>query len=127
MLPTVFRKDNKHTRSRDPLPDWRKPPMSVTVGHNASSHAGNNRSERRFQFVQSNAFLEWEQRKKNYGETSVAICELMRLQGLEGVKQQFLDIKSKVDICRKQGRSLNDQRYSAVFQGNPGTGKFVFP
>ncbi|KAL6820788.1 P-loop containing nucleoside triphosphate hydrolase protein [Trichoderma camerunense] len=97
--------------------------MPTTGDHNDSSHACTNRSERRFQSAQSNAFLEWEQRKNIHGEASDSIDELMRLQGLEGVKQHFLDIKSKIDICVEQRRSLNGQRYSAVFQGNPGTGK----
>ncbi|KAJ8121413.1 hypothetical protein ONZ43_g2126 [Nemania bipapillata] len=47
----------------------------------------------------------------------------MKYVGLEGIKQQFLDIKSKVDIYKEQGRNLAEERFSAVFQGNPGTGK----
>ncbi|KAH8801454.1 ATPase, AAA family protein [Xylogone sp. PMI_703] len=47
----------------------------------------------------------------------------MQYQGLEEVKQQFLDIKTKVDICNKQGRDLSEHRFNIVFQGNPGTGK----
>ncbi|KAI1127397.1 P-loop containing nucleoside triphosphate hydrolase protein [Nemania abortiva] len=47
----------------------------------------------------------------------------MEYKGLERVKQQFLDIKSKIDICKEQGRDLSSERFSIVFQGNPGTGK----
>ncbi|KAI1472028.1 P-loop containing nucleoside triphosphate hydrolase protein [Daldinia caldariorum] len=49
--------------------------------------------------------------------------ELMKLEGLEEVKQMFLDILTKVEICKKQGRDLKKERFNIVFQGNPGTGK----
>lgn len=51
------------------------------------------------------------------------IDELMRYEGLEEVKQQFLDIKSKVDVCKNQRRDLKQERFNIIFQGNPGTGK----
>lgn len=72
------------------------------------------------------AAQEWNSRKGN-GESSSALDELMQYQGLEEVKQHFLDIKSKVDICNKQDPDgemnvLKLERFNAVFQGNPGTG-----
>ena len=62
------------------------------------------------------------------GETSQVLDELMKYQGLEEVKQQFLDIKSKVDVCKEQDpdgnlNRLSSERFNIVFQGNPGTGK----
>ena len=51
------------------------------------------------------------------------IDELMCYEGLEEVKHQFLDIKSKVDVCKNQERDLKKERFNIVFQGNPGTGK----
>lgn len=74
----------------------------------------------------SAAAQEWNSRK-NTGEFSSALDELMQYRGLEEVKQHFLDIKSKVDICDKQDpdRRMNVlklERFNAVFQGNPGTG-----
>ncbi|KAI0546688.1 P-loop containing nucleoside triphosphate hydrolase protein [Xylaria curta] len=51
------------------------------------------------------------------------IDELMRLEGLEEVKQMFLDILSKVEIYKEQGKDLKKERFNIVFQGNPGTGK----
>lgn len=74
----------------------------------------------------SAAAQEWSSRKNN-GESSSALDELMQYQGLEEVKQYFLDIKSKVDICDKQDpyRKINVlklERFNAVFQGSPGTG-----
>lgn len=47
----------------------------------------------------------------------------MAYEGLEDVKQQFLDIKSKVDIYKEQGLNLRSERLNMVFQGNPGTGE----
>ncbi|KAI2624972.1 P-loop containing nucleoside triphosphate hydrolase protein [Hypoxylon sp. NC1633] len=47
----------------------------------------------------------------------------MEYEGLEQVKLQFLDLKSKIEICKEQGRPLNTERFNIVFQGNPGTGK----
>jgi hypothetical protein len=56
-------------------------------------------------------------------ESNVVLDELMQYEGLEDVKQQFLDIKSKVDVCKRQGRNLKSERFNIVFQGNPGTGE----
>lgn len=72
------------------------------------------------------AAQEWYSRKHN-GESSSVLDELMQYQGLEEVKQHFLDIKSKVDICDKQDPDgemnvLKSERFNVVFQGNPGTG-----
>lgn len=72
------------------------------------------------------AAQEWNRRKDN-GEYSSALDELMQYQGLEEVKQHFLDIKSKVNICQKQDPDgdmnvLKLERFNVVFQGNPGTG-----
>lgn len=52
------------------------------------------------------------------------IEKLMKLVALERVKEQFLAIKSKVEICHKQKASLKKERFHAVFQGNPGTGMY---
>jgi len=75
-----------------------------------------------FHQAPSRAAQIWDERKK-MGETSKILDELMLYQGLEEVKRQFLDIKSKVDICEKQDRDLKQERFNVVFQGNPGTGQ----
>ncbi|KAI0117806.1 P-loop containing nucleoside triphosphate hydrolase protein [Nemania sp. FL0031] len=49
----------------------------------------------------------------------------MTTMGLEQVKQKFLDIMSRHYISQCQGRGLSSERLSAVFQGNPGTGKTI--
>ncbi|KAK4067514.1 hypothetical protein Trihar35433_6074 [Trichoderma harzianum] len=76
---------------------------------------------------ESTAAQKWDSRKRN-GEYSRALDELMQYQGLEEVKQYFLDIKSKVDIFREQDPDgikniIKSERFNTVFQGNPGTGK----
>lgn len=52
-----------------------------------------------------------------------AIDKLKTLVGLDDVKSRFFDIKAKVDIAKPQNRRLDDEQFSAVFMGNPGTGK----
>lgn len=72
--------------------------------------------------LKSAAADEWNRQKQN-GIKNEAIDDLMKLVGLEEVKQMFLDIKAKVDICREQGVSPANERCNIVFQGNPGTGE----
>ncbi|KAI0380711.1 P-loop containing nucleoside triphosphate hydrolase protein [Hypomontagnella monticulosa] len=71
------------------------------------------------------AAQEWEKSKTEDSEDDPndVVDELMKLKGLEEVKQQFLDIMWKVEVCKKQERELNTERFNVVFQGNPGTGK----
>lgn len=73
----------------------------------------------------------WKHRKLVKNESNSVIDEVMKLQGLEDVKMTFLKILDKVNICKRQGRSLNRERFNIVFQGNPGTGMycvtFIFP
>jgi len=47
----------------------------------------------------------------------------MELVALEKVKEQFLDVLSQVEISALQQADMKKQRFHAVFQGNPGTGK----
>lgn len=79
-----------------------------------------------FKRKESAAAWEWDQRKQR-GEVSSVLDKLMQYQGLEEVKQHFLDVKSKVEICKEQDPDgtmnvLNSERFNVVFQGNPGTG-----
>jgi hypothetical protein len=69
---------------------------------------------------------QWEFMKQELGEKNDVIDELMRYEGLEEIKRQFLDIKTKVSICEKQGQDPKRERFNIVFQGNPGTGEQVF-
>ncbi|KAL7942068.1 P-loop containing nucleoside triphosphate hydrolase protein [Trichoderma barbatum] len=73
----------------------------------------------------SDAAREWQDRKQSFGEESNALDELMTYKGLERVKKQFLDMKSKYQILKAQSPSdwRNRERLNIIFQGNPGTGK----
>ncbi|KAK5988189.1 NFX1-type zinc finger-containing protein 1 [Cladobotryum mycophilum] len=66
---------------------------------------------------------EWALMKKNEGACNDALDKLMELIGLETVKQEFLSIKSMVDMKIRQGASLDKERLSCSLLGNPGTGK----
>ncbi|KAK4078312.1 uncharacterized protein Triagg1_3328 [Trichoderma aggressivum f. europaeum] len=82
-----------------------------------------------FNQTRSRATQNWHLRKL-HGEKSNTLDELMQYQGLEAVKQHFLDLKSMVDIWKKQDPEetmdiLKQERFNIVFQGNPGTGKTV--
>ncbi|KAI1091899.1 P-loop containing nucleoside triphosphate hydrolase protein [Rostrohypoxylon terebratum] len=76
-----------------------------------------------FEFTLSKASQDWDSRKSEEEEANDTLDELMQYQGLEAVKQQFLEIKAKVDCCLEQGRDLKSERFNIIFQGNPGTGK----
>ncbi|KAK1829287.1 P-loop containing nucleoside triphosphate hydrolase protein [Podospora conica] len=66
---------------------------------------------------------EWEHLKATDGCQSQPLDDLMEMIGLEEVKQEFLSIKSKVDLTTRQGTSLASERFSCSMLGNPGTGK----
>ncbi|KAK4141737.1 helicase required for RNAi-mediated heterochromatin assembly 1 [Dichotomopilus funicola] len=70
----------------------------------------------------SGAQAEWEAMKAD-GAESKPLNTLMGMIGLEGVKEEFLGVKSRVDTALRQGISMKEERYSCVMLGNPGTGK----
>lgn len=72
----------------------------------------------------SKAEAQWK-RQKSFRERSTQIDELTKYNGLEKIKQHFLDIKFKTDLSRGQGRS-SKERYHVVLQGGPGTGKITY-
>ncbi|KAF8419087.1 cbxX protein [Tirmania nivea] len=49
--------------------------------------------------------------------------KLMKMTGLEQVKETFLTMLAKAHACEQQGITLEKERFHAIFQGNPGTGK----
>ncbi|KAF2170835.1 hypothetical protein M409DRAFT_63884 [Zasmidium cellare ATCC 36951] len=73
----------------------------------------------------SESHRDWEYQKTVEGAINPALDDLIRMIGLEGVKQQFLEIKSKVDLLIRQDLSaqLERERFGAALLGNPGTGK----
>lgn len=88
----------------------------------ASKQTKGQESEYSFPDV-DNSRAEWEHIKMTDGCQSTPLDELMEMIGLEEVKQEFLSIKSKVDLTTRQGTSLKSERYSCSMLGNPGTGK----
>ncbi len=72
----------------------------------------------------SGARAEWETMKRCEGAVSKPLDELMEMIGLEEVKQQFLDVKCKIDTALRQGVSMASERFSCSMLGNPGTGQF---
>ncbi|PYH42931.1 P-loop containing nucleoside triphosphate hydrolase protein [Aspergillus saccharolyticus JOP 1030-1] len=66
---------------------------------------------------------DWEYQKKLLDAQSREIDTLMELIGLESIKEKFLTLKAKVDVCFRQGVDLQTERFGSVLLGNPGTGK----
>ena len=79
---------------------------------------------RPFQIRTSAAAQEWALQKEGDTYTVDVIERLMKLVALEEVKEQFLAIKSKVEIFNQQNISLRGERFNIIFQGNPGTGAY---
>lgn len=74
-----------------------------------------------FREVPSEAMRKWETKKAG-GSSNVALDKLMQLVGLEKVKEEFLQLKDWVEVARRQRYDMSDERFNAVFTGNPGTG-----
>ncbi|KAK1470006.1 ATPase [Colletotrichum melonis] len=66
---------------------------------------------------------EWLNLKSKFGASSSAMDQLMKMIGLESIKEEFLSIKSKVDTAVRQKISLSTERFGCSLLGNPGTGK----
>jgi DNA replication protein DnaC len=66
---------------------------------------------------------DWQRRKDVDGASNDAIDSIMEMIGLEEVKEQVLRIYEKIEVTRRQGTSLKDERFNIVLLGNPGTGK----
>ncbi|KAI5926117.1 P-loop containing nucleoside triphosphate hydrolase protein [Camillea tinctor] len=66
---------------------------------------------------------DWEYRKEYEGASNSSLDTLMSMIGLESVKKQFMNIKTKVDATIRQNTDLKDERLGAALLGNPGTGK----
>jgi DNA replication protein DnaC len=77
--------------------------------------------------VFSSAQTDWEKRKKVEGACNDAIDSIMELIGLEEVKTQVLRIYAKIELAKRQGTSLKDERLNIVLLGNPGTGRSFVP
>jgi hypothetical protein len=85
---------------------------------------------------------EWERQKQVDGASNDAIDTIMKMSGLEKVKQAVLDIKTTVETSQRQGTTLKDRRYvpsssacathsychsfNICMLGNPGTGAHIW-
>lgn len=75
-----------------------------------------------FEVSNSKAAQAWERQKSAFCARNEHIDAIMKLVGLESVKEQVLWVKDKVDISLRQGAELSLERFNALFLGNPGTG-----
>ncbi|GAB7363399.1 hypothetical protein MBLNU230_g3676t1 [Neophaeotheca triangularis] len=66
---------------------------------------------------------DWEAQKTLFGADNKHLDELMDMIGLENVKEDFLDLKAKVDLTVRQGVDLSKERFGVSLLGNPGVGK----
>lgn len=73
----------------------------------------------------SPSWLKWEQQKQLDGASNKYIDELMKMTGLESVKAQVLAIRDRIELSRRQGMSMADERFNISLLGNPGTGMLV--
>ena len=71
----------------------------------------------------SQAMEDWNYQKTHEMASNDHLDAVMGMIGLESVKRQFLDIKTKIDTCIRQQASLKSERFGAALLGNPGTGK----
>ena len=76
--------------------------------------------------VDSPSQKHWQRRKEVDGANNDAIDSIMDMIGLEEVKAQVLRIYEKIEVTKRQGTSLKDERFNIVLLGNPGTGKPLF-
>ena len=95
---------------------------STAVERSKGSPAAANAMPDSLNDLPSDAREEWQDLKKSQGAKNLALDELMDMIGLEEVKAEFLNIKSRVDTAVRQMIWLNQERFSASLVGNPGTG-----
>lgn len=51
-----------------------------------------------------------------------AIDNLMNLVGLEPVERKFVEINTRLELAKRQKIDASNEKFGAVFVGNPGTG-----
>jgi hypothetical protein len=77
--------------------------------------------------AQSPSEVEWERQKRVENASNDAIDAIMKLTGLEQVKEKILDIKAKIETLARQGTDMKKERLGIVMLGNPGTGENICP
>ena len=76
--------------------------------------------------IQSSAAeAEWSRQKDMENASNDSLDALMKMTGLEEVKEQFLTIKAKTEIAIRQNKNVKAERFGIVLLGNPGTGRLL--
>lgn len=73
--------------------------------------------------INSQAEADWEYQKIYENARNEELDSLMNMIGLETVKQEFINIKNKIDTSIRQKATTKHDRFGASLLGNPGTGK----
>ncbi|KAI9856280.1 MAG: hypothetical protein M1824_005494 [Vezdaea acicularis] len=122
---TNIQPPENQSASRQPEKPLPKPILGETHDQPANPVPVPHRNNEASQLIPlvSPAKGEWEHQKDFEGARNDALDSLMGMIGLENVKEQFLDIKVKIDTMIRQGTDLKGERFGAAFLGNPGTGK----
>jgi flagellar biosynthesis GTPase FlhF len=71
----------------------------------------------------SPSHLKWERQKLLDSASNKHIDALMAMTGLETVKEKVLGIRDQIEISKRQGKSMADDRFNISLLGNPGSGK----
>jgi hypothetical protein len=123
---------NTNTPSQPPTTQAKPQPVKQTDGHNnekssSSSQDTDNNSDKEDNEnrEKTGPESEWADLKRFENADNEHLDQLMKMIGLESVKQQFLDIKTKIDTCIRQQVKLTDERFGVRLLGNPGTGEFL--
>jgi hypothetical protein len=75
----------------------------------------------------SRAKEDWDYQKSSWGMSNTALDSLTEMIGLEVVKAKFVEINTLIATAIRQNVSYSNEKFGAVFIGNPGTGQFPFP
>ena len=101
--------------SNSPLP----PVKAETISQTPSSSAPPKPFPK---LAESPSKTEWLRQKNMEGASNPSIDAIMGMTGLEEVKKKVLNIKTKIDVNKRQNASLKQERFNAALLGNPGTG-----
>ncbi|KAF5346141.1 hypothetical protein D9758_009985 [Tetrapyrgos nigripes] len=65
----------------------------------------------------------WQDKKSMEGAANASIDAIMEMVGLEKVKEEVVQIYEMIEVMKRQDVPVQNERWSSVFLGNPGTGK----
>ena len=101
-----------------------KPTVSTTSNEPSSADSNaSTRQDLKSKREKSEPEVEWERQKDVEGASNDAIDSLMRLTGLESVKEIFLQIKAKIEAVARKAIDVKKERMGMIMLGNPGTGE----